>query len=313
MRKHFAGAPSARAVPAPGGVRRTVSPTASRALALQRATGNRATARLLQRAIIAIDAKGESADNPKGRATRACLHNLMHVKGAKNFGKGDARGKVLGPGEIDTLNVPSHFLGSPTESLYMLGHGRRDEKSIAGLSPEEMADWLTFEFGATDFRGTLKLVACHAAADRTDRKADDPEGVYEFDTSYARELAWRLGRAPGLSMFRPTAVQGIVGVGWVDVFTGRLTSIDTDAYDRAVAHMTPTGSHSNPLTEEPNRVARGIMLRAWFGDPREAKVPMTTSERTTPAGEPLQSAMAVGKGRLGKRTFAVGGWAEERL
>jgi hypothetical protein len=308
------GAPLARATTRRQGARRSLDPLVSRALALQRTAGNRATTRVLQRAIIAIDGKGESEKDPSGRATRACLYNLKHVKGEKDFGKGDARGKVLGPAELDKLTVPNDFLGSPNESLYVLAHGSRYGKSIAGMNPKAMAIWLLQQFQKVPFTGTVKLVSCHSAADRSHRKGHEAANVYNFDISFAQELALWLGRAAPSLPFKPRAIQGIAGIGWVEEFSGRITAIDKDAYDRAMKHMKTdsdvgakaVGKSTNPFTDESHPLLRGLELRAWFGRPRETTVPMTTSTDQTPGGDPLQDAMALGKGFRGKRTFEVG-------
>ena len=314
MRTAAFAAPSMGTTTSVPNARRSVDPLVARALALQRAAGNRATTRAIQRAIIAIDGKGESEKDPSGRATRACLYNLKHVKREKDFGKGDARGKVLGPAELDKLTVPDDFLGSPSESLYVLAHGSRFRKSIAGMGPKDMAIFLLTQFQKIAFTGTVKLVSCHSAADRSHRKGHEKANVYDFDMSFAQELALWLGNAHPSLPFKPRAIQGIAGIGWVEEFSGRITAIDKDAYDLAMKHMKTdsdvgakaTGKSANPFTDEAHPLLRGLELRAWFGRPREATVPMTASTDTTPGGDPLQDAMALGKGFRGKRTFEVG-------
>ena len=128
-----------------------------------------------------------------------------------------------------------------------------------------------------------------------------------------------LGAVDPAHPFQPRSVLGIAGIGWVDEFSGRLTAIDKDSYDLAMSHMksnsdvgsTAVGKSTNPFTDEAHPLLRGLELRAWFGRPREAHVPLTKSRNDrTPGGDRLPNAMAQGKGFRGKRTFEVGTGAE---
>jgi hypothetical protein len=323
-----------------------MSPTS--ALAIQRGAGNEALCRMLgrparqslQRAVIAIDGKGEGDPNSApGRATRACLWNLTQHKRSKdkstigNFGGGDARGKVAGPAELPTLVIGPGFLGSENESLYILAHGSRYAPSIGDLTPAQMAAWLKTAFAGVKFRGKIKLVSCHSASDSSHRKSGDKPNVYNFpgDRSYAQHLATLLAPTSKTDPFRPTSVQGITGIGWVDETTGRLTKVDKNIYDAAVAHMGSNsdvgglalGKFLNPFTDMPDPAKRGATLRDWFGAPEEAsEVGVLSSVRAfftslfetavpkTPAGTTRESGFVVGKGHTGKRTFAVGSGAE---
>jgi hypothetical protein len=329
---------------------RPMSPAS--ALAIQRSAGNAALSRMLghtsrpslQRAVIAVDGKGEGAPtSAPGRATRACLWNLTHHKRGKdkstigNFA-GDARGKVAGPAELSALAIGPGLLGSETESLYILAHGSRYSPSIGGMTPKEMADWLKAGFAGVKFRGKVKLVSCHSASDSSHRKSGDAPDVYNFpgDRSYAQALAMLLAPSSKTDPFQPATVQGITGIGWVDETTGRLTKIDKNIYDAATKHMASnsdvgalagTGKFVNPFTNVSDPKARATALNQWFGAPKEAQAPepetdvlssvraffsslFETSVPKTPAGTTRESGFTVGKGHTGKRTFNVGSGTE---
>ena len=318
------------------------------ALAIQRSAGNAALTRMLQRAVIAVDGKGEgNPGSAPGRATRACLWNLTHHKRSKdkttigNFA-GDARGKVAGPAELSALAIGPGLLGAETESLYVLAHGSRYSPSIGGMTPHDMADWLKAGFASVKFSGKVKLVSCHSASDSSHRKSGDPANVYNFpgDRSYAQELATLLAPSSTTDPFRPVSVQGITGIGWVDETTGRLTKIDKNVYDAATKYMASNsdvgskagkGKAVNPFTDVADPAKRATLLTQWFGDPKEADAPVPapapetdvlssvrafftslfeTSVPKTPAGTTRESGFTVGKGHTGKRTFTVGSGSE---
>lgn len=285
-------------------------------LALQRTIGNRATAQRLQRMVVAID--GDSDKPASKRATRACLWNLRHRKGGAESAGGDARGAVAGPATRGSLNFHMRpLLKSDGESIYVLAHGSRWDAEIAGMSPKEMATWLRARFSNRDvwglgwlgvttwletpFTGAIKLVACHSAAQQRHRVGTDKKTIYPFNRSYAEALARELAPLSPSDPFRPTSVQGINGIGWVDEISGRITAIDKGAYDIATKNMsdnsdvggTGGGKEVNPFTAMSDPAARGLAIRAVFGDPVEAKV--------TPTG-----GLRAGKGEWGKRRFQVG-------
>jgi hypothetical protein len=286
-------------------------------LALQRTAGNRATRQYLQRMIVAID--GDTDKAPSKRATRACLWNLQHRKGGADFIDGGARGKVAGPAIRSKLEFHMRpMLGSDSETIYVLAHGSRWDADIGGMSPTEMAQWLRDRFsresvwglgwlGVTreidkPFTGKIKLVSCHSAADSRHRVGTDTDKVYPFNRSYAEALARALAPTSPSDPFRPSSVQGINGIGWVDELSGAITAIDKATYDAATKTMSdnsdvgaqPTaGTTANPFTGEADPALRGAGIHAVFGAPVEAKVNTTGGLRT-------------GKGEWGKRRFAVG-------
>jgi hypothetical protein len=286
-------------------------------VALQRSIGNRATARRLQRMIVAIDG---DADPPAAQnATRACLWNLQHKKGGAQSVAGDARGKVAGPNTRNNLNVHMRpLLGSTNESIYVLAHGSRYNAEIGGMSPDQMATWLRARFASkyvyglgwagvtkvakTPFRGKIKLVSCHSAAQKRHRVGTDKkQHVYPFNRSYAQALAQALAPLSAKDPFRPASVQGINGIGWVDEISGRITAIDKGAYDVEKGKFRDdsdvggkgSGKDANPFTSVGDPATRGAAIRAIFGDPVEAQV--------SPGG-----GLRVGKGERGKRRFEVG-------
>lgn len=281
-------------------------------LALQSAAGNRATTRYLQRAIVSIDGDGDTA--PMKRATHACLWNLRHTKKGKDFKDGGARGAVAGPATLAKLpSDMSALLGSDDESIYVLAHGSRYSSDIAGMSPTRLAAWLRARFSSRPrFTGKIKLVSCHSGADKTNqRPGDAAKGVYQFDRSYAQQLAVALAPRSDTDGFRPSSVQGIVGIGWVDEFTGSITAINKELYDTATAGMATNsdvgalaaaGKKANPFTETADHMTRGLELRAEFGTPVHVDVhhPGYRDDTAAPA------ALHFGKGKWGKRTFEVG-------
>lgn len=293
------------------------------AAALQGHAGNQATGRAIavQRLIVAVD--GDTDQRPSLRATRNCLRNLRRNKDGTRFADLGARGKVAGPAK--RAKLPRNMrplLGRDDESIYVLAHGSRYDASIGGMEPKEMAGWLRrrfrYDVGAAPeklrtratrpYTGKIKLISCHSGADMTHQVAGDAaKGVYSFRRSYAQQLARELAPRSRSSTFRPTSVQGIVGIGWVDERTGRTQAIDKEAYDRETASMATnsdlmagvgTGTRENPFTEIKRRRRRGRKIREVFGDPVEAAVPTST-------GAP-HAGLRTGKGNWGKRRFEVG-------
>jgi hypothetical protein len=281
-------------------------------LALQARAGNRATGRFLQRAIIAID--GNDDPPASKRATRACLWNLQHTKQGKDFADGGARGAVAGPAKVKRLRYDmSNLVAGDDESIYLLAHGSRYSASIAGMDPATLAAWLRRRFSKRSrFTGKIKLVSCHSGADKSHRRVgDEAKGVYPFDRSYAEELALALAPRSRRDRFRPSSVQGIVGIGWVDEYTGSITAINKEKYDQAMSEMdtnsdvgalAAAGKRANPFTEQADPAKRGLALRAEFGTPVHVDVshPGHRDDSADPA------ALHFGKGRWGKRTFEVG-------
>ena len=278
-------------------------------LALQRTAGNRATTRVLQRAIVAID--GDNDADASKRATQACLWNLRHTKRGKDFADGGARGAVAGPATRGALPRDlSGLLGSDGESIYILAHGSRYDSDIADMDPDTMAAFLRHRFRSRRFTGKIKLVSCHSGADLGNARPGDAEkGVYQFDRSYAQQLALAL-KPRGKDTFRPSSVQGIVGIGWVDEFTGSITAINKEKYDAAMKKMAQnsdvgssvTCAKANPFTEIADPLTRGLEMRAEFGTPVHVDVndPGYRDDSADPAG------FHFGKGKWGKRTFEVG-------
>ena len=106
-------------------------------------------------------------------------------------------------------------------------------------------------------------------------------------------------------------MQGIVGIGWVDEFTGSITAINKELYDAVTAGMATNsdvgalaaaGKKPNPFTETTDAMKRGLELRAEFGTPVDVNVshPGDRDDSAAPA------ALHFGKGHWGKRTFEVG-------
>ncbi len=278
-------------------------------LALQRTAGNRATTRMLQRAIVAID--GDNDGDASKRATQACLWNLRHTKQGKDFADGGARGKVAGPATRGKLPRDlSALLDADGESIYILAHGSRYQSDIADMAPEDMASFLRHRFRRRPFTGKIKLVSCHSGADLGNARPGDAEkGIYQFDRSYAQQLAMAL-KPRRKDTFRPSSVQGIVGIGWVDEFTGSITAINKEKYDAAMKKMAQnsdvgsaaTGAKANPFTEIADPMTRGLEMRAEFGTPVHVDItnPGYRDDSADPAG------FHFGKGKWGKRTVEVG-------
>jgi hypothetical protein len=291
--------------------------TPASVLALQRTAGNRATRQALQRMIVAIDGDTDSAASK--RATRACLWNLRNRKGGAAFAGADARGAVAGPAVRSKLGFHMRpLLASEGETIYVLAHGSRYSASIGDMSPTEMAAWLRERFSHRDvwalgwlgvttpldtpFTGKIKLVSCHSAAESRHRSATDAATIYPFPRSYAEELARALAPTSRTDPFRPSSVEGINGIGWVDEISGAITAIDKGRYDAATKTMSDNsdvgalpsaGTTANPFTGEGDPARRGGGIHAVFGAPVEANVDPKGGLRT-------------GKGDWGKRRFAVG-------
>jgi hypothetical protein len=271
--------------------------------------------------IVAVD--GDKDRPGAKRATRACLWNLRYKKGGAGFVDGGARGAVAGPAVRGKLNVHMRpLLASDSETIYVLAHGSRYSASIGDMSPTEMAKWLRERFAYkyvwglgwlgvtatpdTAFTGKIKLVSCHSASESRHRVGTDQADIYPFSTSYAQELAEALAPTGPTDQFRPTSVQGINGIGWVDELSGAITAVDKATYDAETKLMSdnsdvgapPTaGTIANPFTSEADPAARGAAIHAVFGAPVGAKVNATGGLRT-------------GKGDWGKRRFAVGSGQE---
>ena len=273
---------------------------------LPRAVRERVQHPTLQRAIIAIDGPGEGgppAPDASGRATRACLWNLQHRKGG-GYRPGDARGKVAGPAELESITIPANFFARSTESLYILGHGTPSLMTIADTDLDDLAAmlraWIEPQLEKEDayFLGDVKLVSCVSATEETAYSGGRMK-------SMAERLAIALGPV-GDARFRPQAVHGIVGIGWVDEVSGRIMSVDLDpfleAYDEwGATILNPFQNFRDPLT-------RSQQVRAWFGTPLgPAGVPQP---HTTPTGRTGLDALHLGKSARGKRRFEVGSGAE---
>jgi hypothetical protein len=299
-------------MPTTGGPRAAAAPGA--VLALQRSAGNRATTQLIQRAIVAID--GDKDPDASKRATVACLYNLRYKKSGKDFIDGGARGKVAGPATRGALPADlGPLLASDSESIYVLAHGSRYSSSVGDMDPGAMATFLRQRFGSRPFTGKIKLVSCHSGADLGNALAGDAaKRVYQFPKSYAEQLAIALTPKDANDTFRPSTVQGVVGIGWVDELTGSITAINKEKYDAASKKFAQnsdvgalaSGKSPNPFTEMPDAGPRGAALRAEFGDPVHVEVGHAGYRDDT--ADP--AALHFGKGKWGKRTFAVGSGAE---
>lgn len=195
--------PSAAAPPAARADR--LAPLLARALA-RRAAVAQMTAPLLQRAVIALD--GPQDSTIAKRITRNCLDNLTSIK---------ARGDQDGPADPPAIAAPDLAEG---ESLYILGHG--NPQSIAGLTPGQLGDWIVHWYGAQRYSGKIKLVACSSAVspDPTNAAASYAEAL---GTHIAGRTSWR---------FHPSAVDGVLGVAWVDEVSGKIVMFDDPEYDR---------------------------------------------------------------------------------
>lgn len=189
----------------------TASPSRDDALGglLARAVQQRAPHAILQRAIIAIDGPTDTA--LQKNATANCLDNLK-ARGT--------RGKSEGPKDLASINPPK--LGK-AETLYILAHGAPDSSmsiadTVGDLDPNQMGAQILTWYGTQRYSGKVKLVACISAASSVAKP-----------TSYANSLRdWFAVNATG--KFRPTSVDGIIGVGWVDETTSKQQSIDLATY-----------------------------------------------------------------------------------
>lgn len=273
---------------------------------LARAVQERVQHRTLQRAIIAIDGPGEGgppAPDGAGRATRACLWNLQHRKGG-GYRPGDARGKVAGPAELDAIAIPARFFARSMESLYVLGHGAPSLLTIADTDLDDLADtlrdWIEPQLEAEDtyFLGDVKLVSCVSATEET-----------PYSGGKMKSMAERLAIAlepQGEERFRPQAVHGIVGIGWVDEVSGSIMSVDLDPFLAAYGEWDAT--ILNPFQNFADPVTRSQQVRAWFGAPLgPSGVP---HPHTTPTGRTGVDALHLGKSARGKRRFEVGSGTE---
>ena len=272
---------------------------------LARAVEERVQRPTLQRAIIAIDGAGEGGPPPDGygRATRACLWNLQNRKGGGSR-PGDARGKVAGPAEMRFIAIPANFFARSMESLYILGHGGPDLTTIADAKIDDLAAalraWIEPQLVKEDayFLGDVKLVVCVSATEET-----------PYSGGRMKTMAERLAIAlapMGDARFRPQAVHGIVGVGWVDEVSGGIMSVDLDPALKAMDEW--TGKILNPFQNYPDPGDRAGHLRAWFGRPLGPQdVPQP---HTTPTGRTGVDALHLGKGAHGKRRFEVGSGTE---
>ena len=291
--------------------------TPASVLALQRTAGNRATRQYLQRMIVAID--GDTDEAPSKRATRACLWNLRLQEGWSGLRRRWRTRRGRRSGDTQQARVPhAPTARHDSETIYVLAHGSRYSASIGGMSRTEMAQWLRDRFSHRDvwglgwlgvtksldtpFTGKIKLASCHSAADSRHRLATDTAKIYPFSRSYAEELARALAPTSPTDPFRPSSIQGINGIGWVDELSGAITAIDKGTYDAATATVSdnsdvgalPTaGTTANPFTGESDPALRGAAIHAVFGAPVEAKIDTKGGLRT-------------GKGEWGKRRFAVG-------
>jgi hypothetical protein len=182
---------------------------------LARAVRRRATQPLLQRAIIAID--GPHDDTVAKNSTRACLANLQ--------AKGGGRGAVAGP-DVLTNIVHAPALASPNEKLFILGHGSRFG-TVANLTPDAMAQQLKGWYAGQPYTGEIRLVACHSAWTGTESLTDGT--LIPVTRSYADRVAQRFADRPSRT-FRPSSVQGLLGIGWVRPDSGRQISIDVPEY-----------------------------------------------------------------------------------
>ena len=183
---------------------------------LARAVRRRATQPVLQRAIIAIDGPTDNA--AAKNSTRACVANLQAKAG---------RGNVAGPDLLANLApAPGPALGSPNETLYVLGHGSRFG-TVAGVAPDAMAQQLKDWYAGQAYTGEIRLVACHSAW--TGTETTNTGALVPITRSYADRVAQRFADSPSRT-FRPSSVQGLLGIGWVRPDTGKQISIDVPEY-----------------------------------------------------------------------------------
>lgn len=77
---------------------------------------------------------------------------------------------------------------------------------------------------ASTNRGKVKLVACYGASLKMDDAPVEDAFGNPIQRPYASELASVLSGRTG--RFRPSSVDGIAGISWVDELSGRLTGFD---------------------------------------------------------------------------------------
>ncbi len=193
------------------------------------ATATSAAPRGVQRAILAVD--GPTDGKVAKDATANCLANLRRHKkirqstggkSAVEYPAGDARGQVFGPGpkatSMGAIKVGASSI-APLEPIYFLGHGSL--KSIAGITPEELAIELTGAFAGYSggvYAGGLKLVACYSASTMEDGKS--------ATKSYASRVASAIHGIDD-STYRPRFVEGVKGIAWADEETGERVGYET--------------------------------------------------------------------------------------
>jgi hypothetical protein len=190
---------------------------------------------VLQRAVIAINGP---TDLPVARTiTQNCFANLTTTR---------TRGAAAGPDDLNMIVPPA--LAAPTESLYILGHG--NTSVIADLSPEKLGERIVAWYHDTAFTGKIKLVACSSAV-----KPKSPGATYA-----ARLKTYLTDNRT--ATFKPSAVDGVLGVAWVDEVSGKILAIDDSAYDREEHKGGIEGTFA-----EPNPITRKSGLEQRFGKP----------------------------------------------
>jgi hypothetical protein len=201
---------------------------------------------VLQRAVIAINGP---SDSPIARTiTQNCFTNLTTTK---------ARGATAGPDDLGMI-VPPAF-AAPNESLYILGHG--NTSVVADLSPEKLGERIVAWYHGTTFTGKIKLVACSSAV-----KPKSP------GASYAARLNTYLANNP-TATFKPSAVDGVLGVAWVDEVSGKILAIDDSAYDREEhkGGIEAAFAEANPVTRKSGLQQRFGKPNAFFSDVHTGK------------------------------------------
>lgn len=188
---------------------------------------------LLQRAIVAIDGPSDKA--LAQQVTRNCLYNLTHTR---------ARGAAAGPTDVASIAPPP--LGQ-NETLYVLGHG--NPHVVADLAPADLGAWLIAWYGTTAYRGKIKLVACSSAVKPS-----------FFGSSYASRLSSYLA-SNATNTFRPTSVDGVLGVAWVHERQGNIVAIDDAMYDR----REQAGVNVEGAFAETDPTARRRKIKQVFG------------------------------------------------
>ncbi|MGH9125405.1 MAG: hypothetical protein ACRDZ8_11875 [Acidimicrobiales bacterium] len=237
--------------PPPRPAKSTGTPvSASDLLSLQRSIGNRVVVDLLarqaplpggpvrvQRAILAIDG---ASDNPAAKAITAnCLTSLQSVKSIDEDGGGkvpkkykasDARGVTFGQGDVGpvfqsaAVGMKARQVGLD-ESIYVLGHGGGGK--VADLTAPQMATRLNGAMGRMPGRkpytGKVKLVACYSGSMNEDGapiQLNNQPIARPYADTLGSQLASQRGRC------RPSQVQGIMGIAWVDEETGKKVGFD---------------------------------------------------------------------------------------